>query len=279
MLAPQMRIVPLTPMLPLATPIDDELSRQTLFLAFKAASIVLAKIQTDVSRLVQEALQGTLQEIPFATRALPSVTEIQAIDQSLQPIEFTLLRRHDTTVDYRNLYHARMTSTGKEIYIKFTRQYSRVLHLFCSQRGLAPNLLGFQQLPGGWFALAMEKVDVVDLSMVDSFPERLGIWKQKIRKLVDDFHQEDLVHGDLRLANFIFTNDSPCRMLLVDFDWGGKAAEVCFPRGELAEDLRVEGGQDDRLDRPITKEDDDRVLAVTFKRLDNIRIRMLEAAG
>ena len=80
MLAPQMRIVPLTPMLPLATPIDDEPSRQTLFLAFKAASIVLAKIQTDVSRLVQEALQRTLQKIPLASRALPSVTEIQVID-------------------------------------------------------------------------------------------------------------------------------------------------------------------------------------------------------
>ena len=54
MLAPQMRVVPLTPMLPLATPINDQRSRQTVFLASKAASIVLAKIQADVKRLIQE---------------------------------------------------------------------------------------------------------------------------------------------------------------------------------------------------------------------------------
>ena len=35
-----------------------------------------------------------------------------------------------------------------------------------------------------------------------------------------------LVIGDLRLADFIFTNDSPRRMLLAEFDWGGKAGGV-----------------------------------------------------
>ena len=159
------------------------------------------------------------------------------------------------------------------------RDSTHVSYTFSAFNADSPRICSGSNSYRGWFALAMEKVDVVDLSVVVSFPERLGIWKQEIRKLVDDFHQEDLVHGDLRLANFIFTNDSACRMLLVDFDWGGKAAEVRFLRGELAEDLRVEGDQDDRLDRPITKEDDDRVLAVTFKRLDEIRIRILEAAS
>jgi len=268
MLAPHMRAVPLTPMLPLAIPIDDERSRQSLFLAFKAASIVLAKIQADVSRLVQE----TLPEIPLEMRGFPSVTGIEAINPSSPRINFTLLARHDTKIDYRNLYHAKTVPEGEEIYVKFTKRYSRDLHLFCANRGLAPKLLGFERLPGGWFGLAMEKVDVLKLTTVESLSSlsEFGNWKKDIWKLVKDFHQEGLVHGDLRRGNFIFTKSKPCKMLLVDFDWGGKDGEVCFPRGELAEELRAPYGQGDVLDRAITKEDDNRVLAGAFKPLEEI---------
>ena len=113
--------------------------------------------------------------------------------------------------------------------------------------------------------MAMEKID----NELTSLSE-LGNWKKEIQQLVKDFHQEDLVHGDLRLANFIHTKSNPCKMLLIDFDWGGKAGEVYYPRGVLAEELRAQGDQDDLLDRPITKEDDDRVLAGTFKPMDEI---------
>ena len=263
MLAPQIRIVPLTPMLPLAIPIDDERSRRRLFLAFKAASIVISKIQTDVLRLVEK----TPPEIPLELRGLPSVTGIKKVGSTSSRIEFALKNRHDTTNPYRNLYHAQLIPTGQGIYVKFTRQYSHELHTFCAERGLAPELLGFEQLPGGWFALAMEKVDTVDLRDIGPLLE-LDTWKQKIRKLVDDFHQEGLVHGDLRLANFIFTKATPRRMLLVDFDWGGKEKEVYFPRGELAKELRAQDGQHDCLDRPITKEDDNRVFEWTFGLLE-----------
>lgn len=59
--------------------------------------------------------------------------------------------------------------------------------------------------------------------------------------------------------------DSPRKVLLVDFDWGGKAAEVDFSRGTLAEELRTQGDQLDCLDRVITKGDDDQVLSGTFE--------------
>ena len=105
----------------------------------------------------------------------------------------------------------------------------------------------------------MEKIDIVDLSEISEFAAcllELETWKKDIGKLVEDFHQGDLVHGDMRLANFIFTKDSPCRMLLVDYDWGGKAKEVYFPRGELAKEFYTQEGQRDCLDRAITKEHD-----------------------
>ena len=232
MFTPHMRVVHLTPMLPLAIPTDDENSRWNVFLAFKAASVVIAKLQADTQRLLQDT---ALLEIPVESRALPSVTEIKAFPPLTPPsplrINFKLVGRYENKIAYRNLYHARLGSTNEEIYIKFTQRYSSELHDFCARQGLAPKLLGFERLAGGWFALAMEKVDIVEPEVIESLSE-LGKWKEEIRTLVSGFHKEGLVHGDLRLANFIFTNDkNPRKMLLVDFDWGGPEGKVFFPRG------------------------------------------------
>jgi len=262
-----MRVVPLTPMLPLAIPINDDQSRWRLFLAFKAASIVLAKIRGDVSKHVQK----TPLAIPLRSHGLPGITGLEVISPTPLCIDFTLLDRYDSTSQYRNLYHARLVTTNEGIYVKFTQRYSVELHKLCAEKGLAPKLLGFGRLPGGWYAVAMEKVDVVDVAELD--PESfstLDSWKGNIGGLVKDFHRMGLIHGDLRLPNFIFTKDGPPRMLLVDFDLGGRVGQVCFPRGELAEELRPLDGQVERLDRPITKDDDDRVLAGTFQRLDQL---------
>lgn len=281
MLAPQMRVVQLTPMLPLAIPIDDEQSRWNVFLAFKAASIVIAKLQADAKQLLQKT---RLHTIPFELRGLPGITSIKALPTSTSPspprIEFTLLRRYDQTVVYRNLYDARLGSADEQmdeqIYVKFTQQYSCNLHVFCAKRGLAPELLGFERLTGGWFALAMKKIDTIDPREIKSFSE-LETWKKEIRSLVEDFHREGLVHGDLRPANFIFTKDkNPRRMLLVDFDWGGGVGKAFFPRGELAEELQV---PNDRLKRLITKEHDDQVLAWTFTWLDQLATQALGHGG
>ena len=126
---------------------------------------------------------------------------------------------------------------NEEIYVRFSQEYSSALHGSCAKRGFAPKLLGFERLTGRWFAFAMEKVYIIEPWMTRSFSE-LGTWKKTIRMLVDNFYQEGSVHGDLRLANFIFTKDeNPHRMLLVDSNWGGKVGEAFFPRGELAEEL------------------------------------------
>ena len=61
-------------------------------------------------------------------------------------------------------------------------------------------------------------------------------------------------------------------MLLVDFDWGGKVGEAFFPRGELAEELQA---RNNRLDRPITKKHDDRVLSDMFTQLDQLAAEVL----
>lgn len=162
----------------------------------------------------------------------------------------------------RDIYVARLSPTDTEIIVKFTRRYSTELHTFCAEQGFSPKLLGFERLPGGWFAVAMEKVDTVELEKVSCSSE-LNTWKKEIRNLVDDFHAHGLVHGDLRLENFIFAASGNRRkMLLVDFDWGGKAGEVEFPFKLLPPGLQREG--------------DGRVFAETFRALD-MEVAELEA--
>jgi tRNA A-37 threonylcarbamoyl transferase component Bud32 len=97
------------------------------------------------------------------------------------------------------------------------------LHCFCVNQELAPKLLGFKKLTGGWIAVAMEKVDTVEVHELQKskFLSQLDTWKKEIEGLVEGFHEQGFVHGDLRLANFIFTNTNPPKMLLVDFNWRG----------------------------------------------------------
>jgi len=263
-----MRVVHLTPMLPLASPNGDKESRQNLFLAFKAASVVLYKIQTDV----KNRLLGSHPVLTPQTCLFPSVTEIDTFPPTRPPtkIEFTLKSAHDDIIDDRYLYEATLQlEPTQAIYVKFSQSYSVELHRFCAEKDLAPNILGFQRLSGGWFAVAMEKVNIVPGPPEEITQLEFATWKNVIGELVDGFHQEGLVHGDLRLANFIFTKEDENRqrnMLLVDFDWGGQTGVAMFPRGNLNPDLGV---LNDKLDRPITEDDDKRALSTTFQQLAN----------
>jgi hypothetical protein len=255
-------------MLPLATPIYDEHSRLNVFLAFKAASIFIAKLQDDTLKIIHDE---TLPDIPYNMRELPSVTRINTYPTQSR-LSFTFLKRYDSPVKHRQLYHARVDSTGEEIYVKFTQKYSSDLHDFCAERKMAPKLLGFERLTGGWFAVAMEKVDTVEPYQIETLPELLDGWKRDTQALVDGFHQKNLVHGDLRLPNFIFTKDKPHKMMLVDFDWGEEVGKAFFPLGRITQELNVDDKLLDRQ-RPITVEHDNRVLGKTFAQLEKLKAR------
>jgi tRNA A-37 threonylcarbamoyl transferase component Bud32 len=55
----------------------------------------------------------------------------------------------------------------------------------------------------------------------------------ELQRLMDDFHEKDLVHGDLRAANIICKDDF---VMLIDFDWGGKDGEVFYPTPDLSDE-------------------------------------------
>jgi Ser/Thr protein kinase RdoA (MazF antagonist) len=82
---------------------------------------------------------------------------------------------------------------------------------------------------------------------------------------MQSFHDEGLVHGDLRGPNMVCDGE---RVMLVDFDWGGEVGKACYPHARLCPDLR--NGRDDS-DTVVTKEDDRRVLQITLEELKRIQ--------
>ncbi|KAH9019801.1 hypothetical protein EDB84DRAFT_1516332 [Lactarius hengduanensis] len=82
-------------------------------------------------------------------------------------------------------------------------------------------------------------------------------WNKDLTDLVQSFHDEGLVHGDLRNANFIVPRDDPGRIVLIDFDLGGHVGAILYHTRFLNDELT--GGME-MTSLAITKELDDRVL-------------------
>jgi serine/threonine protein kinase len=79
-------------------------------------------------------------------------------------------------------------------------------------------MLGYGMI-GGRYAVGMEKI----VQRRESYgPDHLQTWSQNLKSLVKGFHDDGWVHGDLRDANLV-VNHKPEHIMLIDFDWGGKA--------------------------------------------------------
>ena len=66
---------------------------------------------------------------------------------------------------------------------------------------------------------------------MDNFPPTDGLGC-KIREVVTQLHNQNIVHGDLRDTNIVVANDGS--FMLIDFDWSGIEGQVlsavCQPR-------------------------------------------------
>jgi serine/threonine protein kinase len=138
------------------------------------------------------------------------------------------------------------------ICIKFVRQYSSEAHVFCASRGFAPELKGFDKLPGGWYMVVME--DISDTYREVNSSADLVQHCDEIAKKIDELHQHHYVHGDIRNTNVMVRKDGEAGFMLVDFDWAGIIGEVRYPSNiNITEMRRPEGVLDGEL---ITAEHD-----------------------
>jgi hypothetical protein len=124
-----------------------------------------------------------------------------------------------------------------KICVKFVRRYSKDAHLFCASSGFAPELRGFQELPGGWFMVVMDDISDTHESG-DSNPSFLFTLRERITEKIAAFHQAHFVHGDLRDTNLMVRRDQKPGFMLVDFDWAGRSHEVRYPSNLNTQDIK-----------------------------------------
>jgi hypothetical protein len=260
------RCVQLTPLLSARSPSGDRTHRPALVQAFLAACALRASIHEDMVHILRN--RYTLPRLH--QRNFPYVQKVPAwppTDDGEREIEFRILRvagqLDDPGLwnDARFLYLAKIQH--QVVLVKFTHQYSPELHHFCAERYHAPKLLGYGTVPGGWKVVVMEFVEHDRDQRARYALKHWVKWEQDLTRLVQDFHGRGLVHGDLRVANFMIPTKQPETIKLIDFDWAGEAGKVYFPNSRLNEELADET-RDDLL---ITKAHDIRVLNAAMGRL------------
>ena len=133
-------------------------------------------------------------------------------------------------------------SLGKEIIIKFVRQYGIEGHLLLSSHDppLAPLLYSVVSIGAGWLMVVMEKI-----SNPQPFPQpSTKLMAKGLRKSIGLLHSKNLVHGDLRSNNMLVSSDEK-KLYLIDFDWCGKEDEKVYPYFMNGVDIQWPAGASD----------------------------------
>ncbi len=154
----------------------------------------------------------------------PYISKLRRYDNSNESTQFRICRLHPNTRDYLPRYIAETETSdqvgNKEIIVKFAPRYLIELHAFCADRGHAPKILGFQQLTGGWSAVAMDYIfPTVHPSESPDLAIHCKKWIEDLEMLMKSFRDDGFVHGDLCEPNILCDGD---QVMLVDFDHGGK---------------------------------------------------------
>ena len=130
------------------------------------------------------------------------------------------------------LYLARMPGIERDVLVKFAVRYNERAHRLLAECDppLAPTLHYCIPVIGGLKMVVMDYVS--DSSPLPRFfvPPALprSIDAQVVKKGLTEalrlLHEKDLVFGDLRTLNILYSHESD-RIFLVDFDWVGKHGE------------------------------------------------------
>lgn len=163
-------------------------------------------------------------------------------DANNQFQEFT----YDETQKFREklvFFGKLKTNPKRRICIKFVTRYSAGAHRFCASKGHAPELIAFEKLPGGWYMVVMDALDIADGYIApksnayqcfkhrDRIPD-LKKLEEAVTALIKDLHDGGYVHGDLRDVNLFVREDGPDRatnFMLLDFDWAGEVHKTYYP--------------------------------------------------
>jgi len=185
------------------------------------------------SRRTQSAAHSS-HSAPVGTGDKPFVPPIYPLVASFRSLESG--ERHsfvyEKEMEGRKLLFRGRKQDGERICIKFVRRYGKEVHIWCAGKGIAPKLMGFEALPGGWYMVVMEYLDetwaLFDDDKVKWVKGIKGV-KEKFAVVIVELHEAGMVHGDIREAN-VMVKEGGEEFKLVDFDWAGVLGEVRYPR-------------------------------------------------
>ncbi|KAG8912250.1 hypothetical protein FRC01_005201 [Tulasnella sp. 417] len=138
----------------------------------------------------------------------------------------------------RAMFDAEVKRDGEEqaipVRVKFTTEYCHAAHELLARENLAPPLRHVRGLESGWIVVVMDLIPGKDLATgrPDPLPDRV---REDVRKAVDLLHKEGFAFGDLRPSNIVLCErnlpdgGTEQGVMLVDFDWAGKAGEQRYP--------------------------------------------------
>ena len=119
------------------------------------------------------------------------------------------------------------------------RSYSREVHEYMAKNKLAPKLYGYAEVEGAPTAYVIEYLDPSIWQTLHPFFEpkkepRIDLprLREAVRNILQTLDNGDYVHGDLRTNNIMIRTDvieNSVELRVVDFDWAGKAGQVCYP--------------------------------------------------
>ncbi|KAG7380140.1 hypothetical protein PHYPSEUDO_007685 [Phytophthora pseudosyringae] len=121
------------------------------------------------------------------------------------------------------------TESGLQVIVKLSRTYSKEVHEYCANAGVAPTLLHYEVLVNGWIFVVMEKLEAVLLAEVlGTGTVTKSTLESKVRRIQRLLRPQNYVHGDLRESNLMW-EESRNELKMIDFDWAGKDGEAFYP--------------------------------------------------
>ena len=121
------------------------------------------------------------------------------------------------------------TAVGERLCVKFTRQYSADVHEYMAKLGLAPRLLGIQNIPGGWKMVVTDYSDYIRLAEMAPNANTRMVIRGAVLAAIQKLHDGGYVHGDIRDVNILVNTESCIQIHIIDFDWAGRIGEATYP--------------------------------------------------
>ena len=111
--------------------------------------------------------------------------------------------------------------------VKLVKKYGTEVHKSLASAGMAPHICDIPELPGGWKAIIMDKVEgktLCDKSLHADGKVKFAKFKAEVLHHLQHY---SFVYGDLQPQN-IFCS-TYCTFFAIDFDWAGKVKTARYP--------------------------------------------------